>query len=168
MDSDANRVTGGTVASGTPRGLLRLGLRLPVWLYRLRLGRLLGRRFVMVTHTGRKSGRQHQTVLEVVRYDPATGVVVVASGWGEKADWFRNILKTPAVVVNISHRRFEAVAARLSVEEAAGELCDYAAHHPDTFRQLTRMMIGTQPAGDPVDCVAMAAIVPLVSLTPAP
>ena len=30
------------------------------------------------------------------------------------------------------------------------------------------MMIGTQPAGDPVDCVAMAAIVPLVSLTPAP
>lgn len=94
-------MTGGTVASGTPRGLLRLGLRLPVWLYRLRLGRLLGRRFVMVTHTGRKSGRQHQTVLEVVRYDPATGVVVVASGWGEKADWFRNILK---------HRRWWSIS----------------------------------------------------------
>ena len=85
-------MTGGTVASGTPRGLLRR-LRLPVWLYRLRLGRLLGRRFVMVTHTGRKSGRQHPDCPGVVRYDPATGVVVVASGLGEKADWFRNILK---------------------------------------------------------------------------
>ena len=161
-------MTGGTIASGRPRGLLRLGLCLPVWLYRLRLGRLLGRRFVMLTHTGRKSGRRYQTVLEVVRYDPATGVVMVASGWGEKADWLRNILKTPAVTVNIGHRRFEAVAARLTVEEAADELCDYAAHHPDTFRQLTRMMVGVQPDGGAVDCVALAGIVPLVSLTPAP
>ncbi len=168
MDSNESRVTGGTIASGAPRGLLRLGLRLPVWLYRLRLGRLLGRRFVMITHTGRTSGRRRQTVLEVVRYDPATGVVVVASGWGEKADWFRNILKTPTVTVNIGHRRFEAVARRLSVEAAASELCDYAAHHPDTFEQLTRMMIGTQPGGETVDCVALAGIVPVVSLTPAP
>ncbi len=166
MDSNESRVTGGTIASGTPRGLLRFGLRLPVWLYRLRLGRLLGQRFVMITHTGRKSGRRHQTVLEVVRYDPATGIVVVASGWGKKADWFRNVLKTPAVTVHIGHRRFEAVAARLTVEAAADELCDYAAHHPDAFRQLTRLMIGAQPGDETVDCVAMAGIVPLVSLTP--
>lgn len=159
-------MTGGTIASGKPSGLLRWGLRMPVWLYRLRLGRLLGRRFVMITHTGRKSGRPHQTVLEVVRHDPATGVVMVASGWGEKADWLRNILKTPAVTVHIGHQRFEAVAARLTVEAAADELCDYAAHHPDTFRQLTRMMIGAQPGDEAVDCVALAGVVPLVSLTP--
>ncbi len=156
----------GTIKSSAPRGLLRWLLRLPVWLYRLRLGRLLGRRFVMITHTGRKSGRPHQTVLEVVRHDPATGVVVVASGWGEKADWFRNILKTPAVTVHIGHQRFEAVAARLTVEAAADELCDYAARHPDAFRQLTRMMIGAQSGDETVDCVAMAGVVPLVSLTP--
>lgn len=160
-------MTGGTIAADAPRGLLRLGLRLPVWLYRLRLGRLLGRRFVMITHTGRKSGLQRQTVLEVVRYDAATGIVVVASGWGEKADWFRNILKTPAVTVHIGHRHFEAVATRLTVEAAAVELCDYAAHHPATFRQLTHKMIGAQLGDETVDCIAVADTVPVVSLTPA-
>lgn len=36
-----------------PRGLLRLLLRAPVALYRLRLGWLLGGRVLLLSHTGR-------------------------------------------------------------------------------------------------------------------
>src|SRR5437899_3609544 len=70
-----------------PTGLLRLCLRLPIWLYRLRCGWVLNSRFLLLTHSGRRSGLPRQTVLEVVHYDRATETYVIASGWGEKPDW---------------------------------------------------------------------------------
>jgi hypothetical protein len=42
----------GTTKSSPPRGLARLAFRLPIWLYRLRLGWLLGDRFLLLTHIG--------------------------------------------------------------------------------------------------------------------
>jgi hypothetical protein len=50
-----------------PTGWVRALLRLPILLYRLHLGWLLGHRFLLLTHVGRKSGLQRRTVLEVVR-----------------------------------------------------------------------------------------------------
>ncbi len=55
-----------------PSGFLRLAFRLPIYLYRLNLGWLLGHRGLLLIHRGRKSGLLRETVLEVVRYDPAT------------------------------------------------------------------------------------------------
>jgi hypothetical protein len=59
---------------------------LPIYLYRLDLGRLLGHRFLLLVHRGRKSGLLRETVLEVLLHDPATNESVVLSAWGEKAD----------------------------------------------------------------------------------
>ena len=67
------------------KGLLRIGVRLPVLLYRARLGWLLGGRFLMLTTTGRKTILPRQTVLEVVLHDQETDTYYIASGW------FRNI-----------------------------------------------------------------------------
>ena len=69
-----------------PRGLLRLLLRLPGYAYRLRLGWLFGHRFLMLTHQGRKTGRMYDTVLFVIRYDPATAESSVVSTNGHNAD----------------------------------------------------------------------------------
>ena len=152
----------GTLHSGRrPHGLYRLLFRAPIWLYRARLGFLMGGRFVMLEHTGRKSGRTRHTVLEVVRYDREADTYVVASGWGERSDWFRNLTKTPEVVVSSGFRRRPARALRLSQELAERELCDYARRHPAAFRALSRMMLGgaTEP-----DCRAAALVVPVVAL----
>jgi hypothetical protein len=61
-------------------------LHIPLILLGLHLGWLLGKRFLMITYMSRKSGRSHQTVLEVVNHDKATGEYIIASGWGEKSD----------------------------------------------------------------------------------
>ena len=50
-----------------PSGTLRLVFRLPIYLYRLNLGWLLGHRGLLLTHQGRKSGLLRETVLEVIR-----------------------------------------------------------------------------------------------------
>jgi hypothetical protein len=52
-----------------PAETLKLALGLPIHLYRYNLGRLLGYRFLLLTHRGRKTGILHQTVLEVILYD---------------------------------------------------------------------------------------------------
>jgi deazaflavin-dependent oxidoreductase (nitroreductase family) len=117
-----------------PRGLLRWLLRLPIWLYRLRLGWLLGDRFLVLTHIGRTSGRARQNILEVVGHDEATDTYIIASGWGEHADWLRNIQKNRHVLVDVHGRRFEALAERLSEAAATREARDYARRHPRAFR----------------------------------
>ncbi|GIK42910.1 MAG: nitroreductase [Chloroflexota bacterium] len=154
------------VKLSSPRGLVRLLLRLPIWLYRARLGWLLGHRFLLLTHVGRKTGLLHRTVLEVVHFDKATDVYMVASGWGEKSDWLRNIEKTPTVFVNVGGRRFEAMARRLSVAEAQQALLDYARHHPATFRTLAWLMTSQRLQAAEEDCFLLAQSVPLVALQP--
>lgn len=149
-----------------PRGVLRWLLRLPIWLYRLRLGRLLGDRFLMLTHIGRKSGQPRQSVLEVVGHDQATGTYIIASGWGEQADWLRNTQKNPNVLVHARGRRFEATAERISQESATNVARDYARRHPSAFRALAGRMIGQALTGTDADYRALAEAVPFVVLRP--
>lgn len=51
-------------SKGYPSRLLRWGFALPGWLYRVGLGWTLGKRFLALTHRGRKSGHVYHTVLE--------------------------------------------------------------------------------------------------------
>ncbi|HCU92327.1 MAG TPA: nitroreductase family deazaflavin-dependent oxidoreductase, partial [Actinobacteria bacterium] len=74
---------------GRPAGVRRLLYRLPVWLYRARLGWLLGHRFVLINHIGRTSGRVRQVVVEVAEHDRVSGAVAVVSGFGPGSDWYR-------------------------------------------------------------------------------
>jgi deazaflavin-dependent oxidoreductase (nitroreductase family) len=149
-----------------PRGWTRLAFRLPIWLYRLRLGWLLGDRFLLLTHIGRSSGQLRQTVLEVLRHDHASGTYIIASGFGPQADWFRNIQKTPRVLVASGGRRWEATAELLSVLTAGAELRDYARHHPRALRALSQLMIGERVTGTPESCQRLAERIPLVALRP--
>jgi deazaflavin-dependent oxidoreductase (nitroreductase family) len=148
------------------KGLLRFGVRLPLWLYRVRLGWVLGERFLRLTHIGRKSGQSHQTVLEVVDHDRATDSYIVTSGWGEKSDWFQNILKTPQVVINVGRRRLDVTAEHLSIDEAEQWLFNYAQAHPHTFQSLAKFMTGEQLSTSRADCRRVAEAVPVVAFRP--
>ena len=156
----------GTTTQRSPQGVTRVAARLPIWLYRLKLGWLFGDRFLMLTHIGRKTGQLRQVVLEVVRHDRASDTYIIASGWGELADWFRNIEKTPNVLVDAGSRRFEAVATRLPVEQAEREVRDYARRHPLAFRNLGGVMIGRRLTGTDADYQEMARSIPFVALRP--
>ena len=75
----------------SPPAWLRWVFRAPRRLYDVGWGGLLGHRFLLLRHTGRRTGRQHAVVLEVLRHDPAAGEHVVISGFGPRADWLRNL-----------------------------------------------------------------------------
>ena len=105
--------------------VLKRLLDVPAALYRARAGCLLGHRFLLLTHRGRRSGRLYQTVLEVVCWRPETAEAVVASGWGPRAQWYRNVCAGGAVQIQIARQRFRPRARVLPVEEATAVLADY-------------------------------------------
>lgn len=149
-----------------PRGLTRLAFRLPILLYHANLGRLLGDRFLMLEHIGRKSGKRREVVIEVVRYDKSSGTYIVASGWGEKSDWFRNVMKTPEVCIHSGGRRMQARTVRLSSREAEMELRDYARRHPKAFRSLARFMLGDAASSEADNIPQLVQTIPLVAFIP--
>ncbi len=121
-----------------PSGTLRLVFRLPIYLYRLNLGWLLGHRALLLIHQGRKSGLLQETVLEVICYDPATKESVVLSAWGERADWYRNIKVTSAMEVRTGGERYVPEQRFLVPEENHAVITDYEQRHPLAFRIFAR------------------------------
>jgi deazaflavin-dependent oxidoreductase (nitroreductase family) len=121
-----------------PSGALKPAFRLPIYLYRLNLGWLLGHRVLLLIHQGRKSGLLRETVLEAILYYPATKESVVLSAWGEKADWYRNIGATPALEVRTGGERYVPEQRFLAPEENHAVITDYQQRHPLAFRIFAR------------------------------
>lgn len=123
-----------------PSGLLRWGYRLPIALYRLRLGWLLGHRFLLLTTRGRKTGNIRHAVLEVVHYDPATHESAVLSAYGERADWYRNMLAHPPLEVRTGGRRYVPEYRLLGVGERLAALRIYQRRYRRAFRAVMRLL----------------------------
>ncbi len=114
----------------------RAVVRAPIWLYRHRAGWLFGSRMLMLEHIGRRSGAPRYVCLEVVERASADEIVVV-SGFGTGAQWYRNLRTEPACRISIGKRA--SVAARatlLSEEESAAVLGRYQKAHPTAWRRL--------------------------------
>lgn len=122
-----------------PGALLRAALKAPIWLYRLRLGWLLGNRFLCISHRGRKTGKARRTVVEVVRFEPATPEATVIAGWGPSTQWYRNLEAAPAEEVTLGRHRWPHPEQRfLDEPERVALLGSYTREHPLAARELAR------------------------------
>ncbi|WP_236700374.1 nitroreductase family deazaflavin-dependent oxidoreductase [Allosalinactinospora lopnorensis] len=162
----------GLTFSEPPRTPVKRAIyRAPIWCYRLGLGGLLGHRFVLLTHIGRKSGRPRQVVLEVAGYHRESGGFLVASGYGARSQWFRNILHRPRVRFQIGWRRYEGTARPLPAEESGRSLAEYARRHPRAAASLLRAL-GLYVDGSAANYERVGSDpehgVPVVLLRPAP
>lgn len=133
-----------------PRGFKRMLLRFPIWCYRLGIGWLLGRRFLLLNHTGRRSGLIRQTVLEVVDYDPDTETYCIASGFGHQSDWYQNLLNTPNATIQVGTRRIPVLAELLPPEASGEAMVRYAQRYPKSARVICRR-VGYQVDGSEDD-----------------
>ena len=148
-----------------PTGISRFFFRLPIWLYHFHLGWLLGGRFVLINHIGRKSGQQRQVVVEVVRHDQATDSYIVCSGFGKKAQWYQNLLAHPAVTIQVGRRKLTVRADPLSTEAGGAEMVDYAQRNPVAARNLSKFM-GFEVENSPAGYRMAGEQLPFVALRP--
>jgi deazaflavin-dependent oxidoreductase (nitroreductase family) len=126
----------------------RLLMRAPIWVFKARAGVVLGSRLLMLEHIGRTSGVRRYVVLEVVDH-PTPASYVVASGFGEKAQWFRNIKADPRVRIYTGSRApMPATARIMTQQEADRALGAYAKRHPRAWQRFKPVLERT--LGSPI------------------
>lgn len=114
--------------------------RAPISLYRVGLGFVFGSRMLMLEHVGRRTGARRYVVLEVIDH-PSPDVYVVPSGFGERSQWFRNVMADPDVRVSVAGRRSVAgTARRLSTADADAALQRYIGRHPRAWASLKEVV----------------------------
>ncbi len=144
-----------------PTGAWKALLHAPAYLFRAHLGFLFGERLILITHTGRTSGRRYRTPVEVVEHDRDTAEYIVCSGTGPHADWYENLAAHPADQVQVGNRHWRPVQRFLPQAEAA-ELCArYERRHPATASRLLESM-GNRYDGTDAGRLAMMERMPMV------
>jgi len=123
-----------------PQGIARVFLRLPIALYRLHLGWLLGQRFLLLEHRGRKTGRLRYNVIEVIGRGRKKGAYYVAAAWAPRADWYQNIQRDRHVRIHGGSEHFSAVSRALSPGESRAYLQKYRQHHRLAAKALVRIL----------------------------
>ena len=149
--------------------MLRWLLRAPVYLYRWRLGWLLGHRFLLLIHIGRRSGQRHSAVLEIVEYRPKGPEAVVISAFGPNANWLRNIAANPNPEVVIGSRHFIAAHRVLDQDEAAQVLAGYERRNRfamPIIRAVLSRLLGWRYDGSDEHRRRVAAQLPFVAFGP--
>lgn len=153
-----------------PGPVLRRLFQAPTLVFRIGLGWLLGERFLMLTHVGRRSGRRYRTVLEVVGRLPASDEFVVVAAFGHSADWLRNAQAGGAREVAVGRRWFHPAVRLLPPEEAAEILADYERRNRlivPVVRQVLSRLVGWRYTGTDDERRRLVRRLPLVAIGPA-
>lgn len=106
--------------TGYPRApIVRAVHRAPILLWRLGLGCLAGRAFVLLTTRGRNSGLPRRTVVSL---HSMGGLTYSPCPYGELAEWYRNLTVDPRVTIQTHRGAESALAARVTDDD---ELSDF-------------------------------------------
>jgi deazaflavin-dependent oxidoreductase (nitroreductase family) len=132
-------------------------VRAPIPLYRAGLGWMMGGRVLMLEHTGRSSGQPRYVCLEIVER-PAPDRILIVSGFGERAQWYRTLQADPKCFLSTGRmRRAPAVAGFLSDADAADALGRYQRQHPRDWEVLRGAI--EKAVGHPVQGLPMVELV---------
>lgn len=157
------------VAPGIPPWLRWL-YGAPNHLYAAGLGWVFGHRLLRLSHVGRHSGRIHHTVLEVARYDKATGEATVVAAYGPTADWVRNLLAGGPLEVDLGRGPRPAAYRVVGVDEAVEVYAAYEWRHRIVLPLVRRTMgyfLGWPFDGSPEAVRRLAGQLPMLALRPA-
>lgn len=130
------------VPKNRPGVVFKWLFKIPILFHRIGLP-LFGSFILLLTTTGRKSGKPRHTPLEYHR-EPGTGLAVITAGWGGNTDWRRNLQADPRVRVQMGWHTFKAVAEPLSDVEVAAWMSEALKLNPASAKIWSRW------AGEPV------------------
>jgi len=106
-------------------------------LYRRIIYRFAGGMVLLLTTTGRRSGKPHTVGLQ---YEQIDGQYWVGAADGTRADWYRNIMATPAVALQVGNKNISATADVVNdTERIAAYLAYRLKKRPLMLRLILRL-----------------------------
>ncbi len=107
------------------KSFIRLALTIYVFFYRLTNGRFGGKvqglRVLLLTTTGRKSGKQRTTPLGYFEHDGGYVIIGSNAGFDTHPAWFQNLRSNPRATIQVSGQQFE-VSAEIAGPDKRGQL----------------------------------------------
>jgi F420H(2)-dependent quinone reductase len=101
--------------------LRRVMCRAHAWVYRRTRGRVMGRMgglpVLLLTTTGRKSGRAHTTPVQYTREGEGYLIVASANGAPRPPAWYLNLRARPDAAVQVGRRHSAVRASEVTGEE---------------------------------------------------
>lgn len=107
-------------------------------------GRWEGRDLLLLTTTGRKSGRKHTTPMVYTRDGERLLVYASKAGAPAHPDWYLNLVADPRVVVEAGGDRYDATATPLEDEQRDREFAAQVARNP-VFGEYEAKTVRTIP-----------------------
>jgi deazaflavin-dependent oxidoreductase (nitroreductase family) len=131
--------------------------------YRKFLYRPMGRLVLLLTTTGRKTGKLHTIGLQ---YELIDGKYYLGAADGTRADWYRNILKNDKVFVQAGSETFRASA---SVINDLGKITEFLEYRLNKRPLMIRLILRLDGSKGKIDRAALetyARKIGLVVLSP--
>lgn len=138
--------------------------KLPILFYDLGLSSLMSDQVLLLTTTGRRTGKPRRTPLGYT-YDSELQAYVVVAGWEGKTDWYRNLKANPQVKVQVGRSRFECRAQMLSKPERMRLLEEYVELNPFAVGML-EYLTGVRYDGSQDSVESLVAHLPAVAVSP--
>jgi len=125
-----------------PNRLLKFFFKVPVWIHKMGFGgweRLIGAQWMLITTTGRKTGKRRKTMVDVMDHDKTTDTYYIEAAYGAHADWYKNIQSNPIFEAQVGRRKFKARAGALTNEGAGEMLVQFYRQKPAYTRSVMAM-----------------------------
>jgi len=122
-------------------------VKLPLYLWRLGLGPVSGKIFLVLTTTGRKSGLPRHTMVE---YHVVNGKKVAPCAFGEKSQWYKNIQADPRVTVQTADGTERMRAVRVTDDEELRAIFDTLQRRDPALLNWYLQSLGIEPTAEAV------------------
>ena len=147
-----------------PGILMRILFRMPLIMYSIGLGRAMSKQMLLTT-TGRRSGRPHEVVIDIVGHDKPRDMYYASAAFSTRSDWYLNLKANPVVRVKVGCRQFTARAITLPPGEAEDILVRFVSLHSRYVSVIMRA-IGVRLSGSEVEVRNLASQMPVVAIQP--
>jgi len=143
--------------------------RLPIQLHGLGIRgyeRVLGVDWLLLTTTGRRTGRPRTVMVDAIDHDDETDTWYVQPA-EPQADWLANLRADPRATVEVRGRRFAARAEEITGPRGADVILRFIRGHP-RYARLVIALVGYVDSPDHSDDELRARLrdVPVVALRP--
>lgn len=100
-------------------------------------------------------------MIEVIDQDREARKIYCASGFGEKSQWFKNIVANENVLVDFKGVEYRAIARVVNANEAREIVLRSAGSHPKAMKGVARLS-GYEMVGTEDDIIEFSGIVRII------
>jgi deazaflavin-dependent oxidoreductase (nitroreductase family) len=142
MSTNFQQQASGLLAYPAKGTINRLFFKLPLVLWRMGLGPVLGQSMLVLTTWGRKSQLPRHTALS---YTIHNGKAYLAPGWPERSDWYKNLQANPLVTVQLGEGFYHATARKVTDETEFAAVATELLKIGDAYLKPWLASLGIEP-----------------------